>query len=995
MQKGLGFKTIGSQSVAGGMPSGKQVPHGRIEHVMDRTQPELEFHQVFERITDAYVALDREWRYTYLNAKACDFFGRRAEDLIGKHIWTEFPEGVGQPFQHAYKQAMAEQRPIQIEAFYPPYNRWFENRIYPAADGLTIYFLDITERKQAEQELQRQRRMLDQAQLVAHIGSWEWDIASNRVSWSAELYRIYGVEPEQHAATFEAYLTLVHPLDRMRVQQTIERAGQDHQPFEFEERIVRADGTERTLLSRGMVDSDEAGRALRMLGACQDITARKRAEQLDAGQHEILAGIAAQWPLTQSLEQIAHLHEALNYGALCSLLLLDEAGQHVLHGAAPSLPEAFNRGLHGLEIGEAHGSCGTAAWRRERVVVADIANDPYWENYKRLALAHGLLACWSTPVFGSRGQVLGTFAVYYRECRQPRPEELHSIDRMLPITGIAIESAQLTGRLHERNHFFEMSLEIFCILDPQTQRLVQFNPSLPRVTGYAVDELKSRSYREFLRPEKGVDSADPMVVMDGAGQRIYDFVNRCHCRDGSELLLEWVSFAAPDGLVYAVARDITERRRVEAELAYASSHDLITGLPHHQLLEHALAAMLQDAVVPVWVLVIGLDRFQVVNESVGHLTGDDVLQRTAARLQTVLDGRGQIARFAGDEFVVAIAGLAPSAALELAERLRIAVAEPVEGHDYRLLLSASVGLSHSPEHGNEPKNLLRRAEAAMIQAKRDGRDRVSAFSIEQMQDIEDRLLLGAHLRDAIRHGELELYYQPQHRAGDHRLIGFEALLRWSSPELGKVPPTRFIPIAEALGLMPEIGAWALDDACRQARAWLDRGQRGFTIAVNVSAQQLQRPGLVDQVTAALQRHAVPASMLDIELTESSMMENVKRVQRTLAELKALGIRLSLDDFGTGYSSLAYLKQFPIDKLKIDQSFIHGLPFDVADAAIARTIIVLAHQLRMTVAAEGVATQAQADFLTAAGCDELQGYHLGSPLCAREAEGHFAPVPGTA
>lgn len=961
---------------------------------MERTQPELEFHQAFDRITDAYVALDRSWRYTYLNARACEFFGRSAEELIGKHIWTEFPEGIDQPFHHAYEQAMAEQRPIQLEAFYAPYNRWFENRIYPSPDGLTIYFLDITERKLAEQALQQHQHMLDQAQQVAHIGSWEWDIASNQVTWSAELYRIYDVVPEQHAATFQAYLALVHPHDRARVQQIIEQAARDRQPFEFEERIVRADGVERILLSRGTVDVDEAGRAVRMLGACQDITERKCAEQMATGQHEILVGIAAHRPLAESLEHIARLHETLNPGALCSLLLLDDDGRHVLHGAAPSLPESYNQAVHGLEIGEAHGSCGTAIWRGERVVVADIASHPYWMNYKAPALAHGLKACWSTPVLGSHGEVLGTFAVYYREPREPRPEELLSIDRMLPITGIAIESAKLVGRLRERDRFFELSLEIFCILDPRSERIVQFNPSLPRVTGYSAEELTSMNYREFLRPDDDAGNEDPLLALVGSEQRVNEFITRCICKDGSDHALEWVSFAAPDGMLYAVARDITERRQAEAELAYASNHDAVTGLPHHLVLERALAAMLRDTAMSMWVLIIGPDRFQVVNESVGHATGDDVLKRLAGRLQATLGEQGQIARFAGDKFVVAVRGMSRQAVLELAERLRAAVAAPIEGHDYRLLLTASVGISHSPDHGANPKSLLRSAEAAMSQAKRDGRDRVSEFSIGQMRALEERLVLGSHLRDAVRDGELELYYQPQHRAIDRVLTGFEALLRWNSHELGLVSPGRFIPVAEALGLMPEIGEWVLDAACRQVRTWLDHGHRGFNLAVNISAQQLQRPGLVGKVATALQRHAVPPSMLHIEMTESSLMENVTAIRRTLTELKALGTLLSLDDFGTGYSSLAYLKQFPIDKLKIDQSFVRGLPTDVDDAAIAQTIITLGHQLHMSVAAEGVETQAQADFLAEMGCDELQGNHLGAALPVEEVDAFFGQLPGS-
>ncbi|EIM02142.1 diguanylate cyclase [Rhodanobacter thiooxydans] len=827
---------------------------------MDQPRLELDFHQVFERVTDAYVALDRDWRYTYLNAAAGELFGRRAEQLIGRHIWTEFPEGVGQPFQLAYEKAMVEQCPQQVEAFYPPYHRWFESRVYPSADGLTIYFRDITE--------------------------------------------------------------------------------------------------------------------------------RKRAEQLATGQHEILEGIAAQRPLVESLERIARLHETMNPGALCSLLLLDDDGRHVLHGAAPSLPDAYNRAMHGQEIGEAHGSCGTAAWHGERVVVADIASHPYWENYREVALAHDLKACWSTPVLGSHNEVLGTFAVYFREPREPREEELRSIDQMLPITGIAIESEHLVARLRERNRFFELSQEIFCILDPRSGRLLQFNPSLPRLTGYGASELTSRPYREFLLPQNPGDDSDPMLACDQSGECVREFVNRCRCRDGSERLLEWVSFAAPDGLLYAVARDITERRRVEAELARASSHDPVTGLPQHLQLRREASDLLKDTTAPVWVLVIGLDRFQGVNESVGHLSGDDVLRQLAGRLQAALAGQGRVARFAGDEFVVTATGLSADGALALAERLRAAVAEPVEGSDYRLLLTASVGISHSPDHGTDPNDLLRRAEAAMSQAKREGRDRVSEFSVEQMRDLEDRLVMGNQLRDAIRRGELELHYQPQYRATDRRLTGFEALLRWNSGQLGQVPPGRFIPIAEALGLMPEIGEWVLDAACRQLRAWLDHGHRDFTVAVNMSAQQLQRPGLAAQVGAALQQHGVPAAMLDIEITESSFMENVWRVQRTLAELKALGLQLSLDDFGTGYSSLAYLKQFPIDKLKIDQSFVRELPADAADAAIVRTIIAVAHELHMHVAAEGVATQAQADFLAAAGCDELQGNHLGPALNVEQAGERF-------
>ena len=827
---------------------------------MNQAQDDSGRSRVLERITDAYVALDTDWRYTYVNATAAAMFGRTPESLVGRHIWTEFPEGLDQPFHRAYEQAMSEQRPITLEAFYPPYGRWFENRIYPSPDGLTIYFSDVTR--------------------------------------------------------------------------------------------------------------------------------RKRAEQFDAGQREILADIAEQRPLADSLDRIARLYEALNPGTLCSVLLVDPSGTRVRHGAGPSLPDAFNRALDGQSIGEGWGSCGTAIARGERVVVADIASHPYWTDFRQLALPHGLRACWSTPVRGNRGDVVGTFAVYYKEAREPTPYELESVDRMLSVTAVAIDSDRLLHRLHERDCFFELSMEIYCIFDPKTQRIIQANPAFSHVTGFSEAELGARHYLEFVHPDDRGLTSEAVARLNSAGDHVQHVVYRFLCKDGGYRWLDWESIVVPDDLAYSVARDVTEHRKVEEALLHATSHDPVTALPHHLGLEQALTVLLKDAMTHVWVLFIGVDRFQAINESMGHAIGDDVLQRLAQRLQATLGAQGHLARFAGDEFVIVMASPDHAEVMALAERLRTAMAAPIESGGYRLLLTASIGVSRSPDHGRTPQELLRRAEAAMGRAKRQGRDQVCEFSTEHMPDIEDRLLLGGQLRGAIDRGELQLHYQPLQRASDGALSGFEALLRWHSQTLGEVAPVRFIPIAEALGLMPEIGAWVINEACGQARAWLDQGHVGFEIAVNISAQELQRPGLVAHVSDALSRHALPAGVLSIELTESSLMENVERVAATLAELKALGIHISLDDFGTGYSSLAYLKHFPIDKLKIDQRFVRGLPDDADDAAIARTIVAMAHQLRMLVSAEGVETQAQATFLDASGCDELQGFYLGRPVSSAEAARRF-------
>jgi diguanylate cyclase (GGDEF)-like protein len=398
--------------------------------------------------------------------------------------------------------------------------------------------------------------------------------------------------------------------------------------------------------------------------------------------------------------------------------------------------------------------------------------------------------------------------------------------------------------------------------------------------------------------------------------------------------------------------------------------------------------MAADATACTSVLLVNLDRFNGINEAVGHAHADDVLRVVAGRLLGAAGEQAQVAHLAGDEFVVVARVAGEADATALAERIRLAVGHPIEGTDYRLLITATIGVSIAPTHGREPIELLRRAQAAMERGKGLGRDCVSPFHIEQVREIEDRQVLGGALRAAARLGELQLHYQPQFAAQPHRLTGFEALLRWTNPTLGPVSPGRFIPIAEALGLMPEIGEWVLREACRQVRAWRDAGHADFIVAVNVSAQQLQRPGLVQAVADALAEHGVPPAALDIELTESSLMENVGRAKATLAELKALGVMLSLDDFGTGYSSLAYLKHFSLDKLKIDQGFVRGLPDNGDDAAIARTIVSIGHQLRMVVSAEGVETHEQAQFLRGIGCDELQGYFLGRPAPVDAAEKLF-------
>ena len=553
----------------------------------------------------------------------------------------------------------------------------------------------------------------------------------------------------------------------------------------------------------------------------------------------------------------------------------------------------------------------------------------------------------------------------------------------------ARQLAELEDSRQRYRLLFELNPFPTWVFELDTGRLVAVNDAMVDNYGYSRKELLGMTVLDLRDPDEQVRLQQYLSTFD-PGERAAGLW-RHRRKDGSRMWVEITTHPIEiDGREcwMVIGNDITEQREAEERLAYAANYDPVTGLPRLPVLEERVARLLQEEGAMLSLLFIDLDRFHVVNESMGHVIGDEALRLAAERMSAVLGEADGLARFAGDEFVAVVPQATPAEVVALAERLREAVAQPVEGDGYRLFLTASIGIARAPEHGESAMELLRRAEAATGRAKRLGRDTACEFSAEQMQELEDRLVLGARLREAVARDELELHYQPILDAGSRSITAMEALVRWNSPELGQVPPGRFIPIAEALGLMPEVGLWVIDEACRQLRAWQEAGYAGFTVAVNVSALQLQRPDFVRQVRDCLARHGVPGDRLEIELTESSLMENVERVQGRLAELKGMGVHLSLDDFGTGYSSLAYLKQFALDRLKIDRRFVMNLPGDANDAAIARTIIGMGHQLRIAVTAEGVETAGQADFLAELGCDELQGYHFGRPAPAAELAGRL-------
>ncbi len=440
-------------------------------------------------------------------------------------------------------------------------------------------------------------------------------------------------------------------------------------------------------------------------------------------------------------------------------------------------------------------------------------------------------------------------------------------------------------------------------------------------------------------------------------------------------------------MLIAVARDISERIIAQQRLKHMASYDSLTGLPNRTLFYQTLRESIELAQDKQWriaVLFISLDRFKIVNDSLGSELGDELLRQFGTRLVQCVRIRDTVGRLGGDEFALIVTMTRnQQEAVLVANEVREALRAPFDLHGQQAGLTTSIGIAIYPDDALDPETLVRYADTAMVRAKEAGRDGYRFFTAGMNVQVLARLDLELALRRALENDEFELYYQPKVNLSSGRISGAEALLRWNRPGYGLVFPAEFIPVMEETGLIVRVGAWIIDAACRQIAKWVLDGTGELRVAVNISSRQFVEGDLEADIRAAIARHSIDPSLLELELTESALMSNAEHTIEVLSNLKALGIKVAIDDFGTGYSSLAYLKRFPIDKLKIDIAFVRDITVNPDDAAIALAIISMAHSMKMTVIAEGVESRAQMVYLRRHRCDEIQGFHFSRPLPARE------------
>ncbi|QSA95663.1 EAL domain-containing protein [Methylococcus sp. EFPC2] len=548
---------------------------------------------------------------------------------------------------------------------------------------------------------------------------------------------------------------------------------------------------------------------------------------------------------------------------------------------------------------------------------------------------------------------------------------------------------KMEERLRQAEAVYASTNEGVLVTDA-SYRIIDSNDAFSRISGYALDEILGQT-PALLKSGRHDQAFYKAVrqVLDESGIWSGEMWNR---RKDGEIFPQWLTIRAvtdSHGVVahyVGVYADISQVKQSEERLAFLTQHDALTGLPNRLLFQAHLQHGIQQARQEdrqVAILLLDLDRFKHVNDTLGPTAGDKLLAEVAERLRQTVRSQDILARMGGDEFGLILSsqgGETVDPGL-VAQKILAAMSRPVALAGHEITVSVSIGISLYPRDGIDVTALLQYAEMAMYRVKNLGKNGYQFFDHTMTAASAERFTLENQMHQALERGEFELHYQPLTRLSDNQIVGVEALLRWRHPVAGLMPPAKFIPLAEETGLIERLGLWAMHQACRQTQEWASAGL-SLKVAVNVSARQF-RHGLVENVAEVLQSTGLPGDRLELEITESTLMETAADSVRILDELKSLGVRLAIDDFGTGYSSLGYLKRFPVDKLKIDRSFISDIPRDHQDIAIAKAVIALAESFSLQVTAEGVETEEQWHFLRECNCHEAQGYFISPPLPAGE------------
>jgi diguanylate cyclase (GGDEF)-like protein/PAS domain S-box-containing protein len=847
---------------------------------------------------------------------------------------------------------------------------------------------------------------------------------------------------------------------------------------------------------------------------------RRKAERFNLSRSRVLELMAAGAALPEVLNAIVLGVEQDNREMMCSILLLDDESKRLYTGAAPSLPDFFSAAINGFEIGMGIGSCGTAAFTGERVIVEDIQNHPYWNKARKLAGKAGLAACWSEPVCSAQGKILGTFAIYHADVHKPDVAHIHLIEQTAHLASIAIEKSYADQALAASEARWRFALEgagdgVWEYKHTTGSFFV--SPQLLKILGIAVpahdEALLPMHWAERVHPDFREEAQAALQTVINNRTDNYRMEQWIRCEDGSYkwlLIRGMVVSRDSDGnleRMIGTATDTSEQKQVELKLQLAASvfsharegifitdangtilnvndtfsvltgyargeaigqssrilrsdrhppefhaalwkalleadhwsgeiwnrrkngkdhavmitisavrdganrttnyvalftditaikdhqrqlehiahYDALTGLPNRVLLADRLRqamAISQRHNNSLAVAYLDLDGFKAINDNHGHEVGDELLIAISNRMKHALREGDTLARIGGDEFVAVLVDLEENATYEqVLERLLIAAADPVPVRNLTLRVSASIGVTLSPQDSGDVDQLMRHADQAMYVAKQNGKNRFHLFDIHRDAAVKTQRESLEHIRRAIEQNEFVLHYQPKVNLRTGCVIGVEALIRWQHPEQGLLAPGKFLPVIEDHPLSIDLGEWVISTALAQISTWHAAGL-DIPVSVNIGARQLQQQSFVSRLLALLSEHPdVPPNHLELEVLETSGLEDIVKVAEVMHICHEHDIGFALDDFGTGYSSLTYLRRLPAYLLKIDQSFVRNMLETPEDMAIVEGVIGLAAAFRRQVIAEGVETVAHGKALLLLGCELAQGYGIARPMPA--------------
>ncbi|WP_299233576.1 EAL domain-containing protein [uncultured Halomonas sp.] len=705
--------------------------------------------------------------------------------------------------------------------------------------------------------------------------------------------------------------------------------------------------------------------------------------------HEL---IAQQAPLETTLDAIAHWVGIQLPGAIVAFMRFDPARCTLSLTSSSRFSRLYFERLQNVSVGEGMASFGEAAYRRRQVLTEDILTDPIWDRFRDAALAEGLRSCWSSPVLSSDGELLGTFGTYYRDPIAPSGISRRRLQQAAALIALAIikdrnsrQHRSLVERYHALfvNHpdgVYELDLE---------GRFLQGNAALESISGYSMKELMGRHFSSFVARDH-LDQAHAAFDAAKRGKSRHYETQALHA-DGRHRYIDVINFpvVVEDEVigVYGICRDITEQKQQEAKIAYQASHDMLTGLPNQLALGEQLERdyrWCQQHQRLLAVMYLDLDGFKAINEGLGYEVGNHLLVAIADRLRPLLGPRDTLARMTGDEFVFLLPDLESREEVAVAAERILAIFERSFEIEERVLhISSSIGVACSDEDTLQAHELLQKADLAVGVAERQGRNTWQWYQGGGKQYTNQHVLLRHDLHIALRDNQLELYYQPIIDAVTGRIRSLEALVRWHHPEHGMISPGVFIPIAEQSGQIIPLGRWVLRQVCEHLAAMRAKGERVFPVAVNISSLQFHRDGFITEVQAILDETGLPPELLELEMTESILLSDAEQAIERINTLRGMGITIAIDDFGTGFSSLGYLRDLPIQKIKLDRSFIGDILTCRDNAALVQGIITMAHHMDLIVVAEGVEEREQQEILISWKSDMLQGYLFAKPMPWRE------------